>query len=430
MKRVLIIEDDPIIASIYRNKFQSEGFQVLLAADGESGLQSIITNNPDVVLLDLMLPKMHGVAVLKTIRSKPQFANTPIVVFTNAYAGNAMEEAWQAGATNVLTKANHTPRQVMDIVKAALQSAASVAPAPAPAPPPAAVPTAPQMPMMQPGPFLQMPSQMPAPVPMQMPMPMPAAMQGMLQSAGMAGNEAAFQAELLRYFVATAPETMLEIRRLYMAFTKATGQPQISALTDLYRRVHSVTGNAAITGLGILSQMSSIIEALLKDLYEKPQNITQSTIRTIAQGVDFLADLFKDASRPSTYTPPQSNILVVDDEIISRRAVCFALDRAGLRSMAIDDPLVALKMLDANPVDLIILDVIMPGMDGFSLCSRIRAMPEHKHTPVIFVTSLTDFGNRAKSTLSGGNDLIAKPFLFAELAVKVLVFLHRSRLPK
>ena len=70
----------------------------------------------------------------------------------------------------------------------------------------------------------------------------------------------------------------------------------------------------------------------------------------------------------------------------------------------------------------------MPGMDGFDLCAKIRALPTNKTTPVIFVTSLTDFKSRAKSSLSGGADLIAKPFMFIELSVKALTYVMRSQL--
>jgi DNA-binding response OmpR family regulator len=69
----------------------------------------------------------------------------------------------------------------------------------------------------------------------------------------------------------------------------------------------------------------------------------------------------------------------------------------------------------------------MPGMDGFELCTKIRALPTNKTTPIIFVTSLTDFKSRAKSSLSGGTDLIAKPFMFIELTVKALTHVLRGR---
>ena len=97
-----------------------------------------------------------------------------------------------------------------------------------------------------------------------------------------------------------------------------------------------------------------------------------------------------------------------------------------------DEPDIAEGMkarLMLEKFDLIFLDVGMPKMSGFELCTRLRSLPNYKKTPVVFVTSLNDFETKANSTMSGGNDCIAKPFLFIELAVKALVYIWRSRLP-
>ena len=75
-----------------------------------------------------------------------------------------------------------------------------------------------------------------------------------------------------------------------------------------------------------------------------------------------------------------------------------------------------------NRYDLVFLDVEMPGMNGFELCKKLRAMPLHAKTPVIFVTALSGFESRAKSSLSGGDDFIGKPFSYIELAVKGLIY--------
>ena len=71
----------------------------------------------------------------------------------------------------------------------------------------------------------------------------------------------------------------------------------------------------------------------------------------------------------------------------------------------------------------------MPALNGFELCKRLRALPAYQKTPVIYITGHTDFENRAKSTLSGGDDLIAKPILPMELAAKVLMHLLKSQMP-
>jgi PleD family two-component response regulator len=125
---------------------------------------------------------------------------------------------------------------------------------------------------------------------------------------------------------------------------------------------------------------------------------------------------------------PPAKILVVDDEAISRRAITHALEKAKLGSVSAEDPNVAYRMLTEQSFDLVFLDVDMPGMNGFELCTKLRALPSHKKTPVVFVTSLNDLENRASSMMSGGNDFIGKPFLFIELAVKALVYVLRGKL--
>jgi PleD family two-component response regulator len=173
--------------------------------------------------------------------------------------------------------------------------------------------------------------------------------------------------------------------------------------------------------------MADAFEALLKELHEKPKNINASTLRTVAAAIDFLGILFERGLAPDQQEGRPANILVVDDEAISRRAVTYALEKAKLKSVSVEDPMVAHKLVSETRFDLIFLDVDMPGMNGFELCTKLRAVPLHKKTPVVFVTSLTDFESRANSTMSGGNDFIAKPFLFIELAVKALVYVLRGR---
>jgi CheY-like chemotaxis protein len=89
--------------------------------------------------------------------------------------------------------------------------------------------------------------------------------------------------------------------------------------------------------------------------------------------------------------------------------------------------MVAEGLLQETHFDLIFLDVEMPGQSGLDLCAKIRKMTTNRITPVVFVTAHCDFGSRAKSVLSGGNDFIAKPFLSVELAVKALVWLFGGR---
>ncbi len=203
---------------------------------------------------------------------------------------------------------------------------------------------------------------------------------------------------------------------------------RLKQVYELYRRVHALNGNAGIAGLVQIAHMSSALEALLKEIYEKPKNINASSIRTVASAVDFLGFLFERGTLPEKQEVPASKILVVDDEAISRRAIVYALEKARLKSVNVEDPKQALELLTDNDFDLVFLDVDMPEMSGYELCAKLRALPHLKRTPVVFVTSLNDFDNRTNSTMAGGNDFIAKPFLFIELTVKALIYVMRARL--
>lgn len=402
MKKLLIIEDDQIVANIYRNKFSVEGFQVEVALDGDAGLNTIRSFRPDAVILDLMLPKMTGVELMKKIRAEPDYQDLPVIVFSNTYMTNLVQEAWKAGATKCLSKANCSPRQVIEIVRSAISNngpqGVSAAP-PSPAPPLA--------------------SKQPAP----RPVPPPAT------RTATEDADADFQADLRKSFIAGMPASLAALRGLLQATYKSDSEAsRLGQLQEMYRRTHAITGNAGLAGLPQIAQMTDALEALLKELQEKPKNINASTLRTVASAIDFLGILCDQGIGPAKQPAPQATILVVDDEAISRRAVTYALEKAKLKSVSVEDPVVAFNLLSEKQFDLVILDVDMPGMNGFELCTKLRALPTHKKTPVVFVTSLNDLESRASSTMSGGNDFIAKPFMFIELAVKALVYVMRGRL--
>jgi DNA-binding response OmpR family regulator len=407
MKKILIIEDDQIVANIYRNKFAVDGYQVEVALDGQSGFDMINSFRPDAVLMDLMLPKLTGVDLMKKLRATADFQQLPVIVFSNTYLTNMVQEAWKAGATKCLSKANCTPKQVIDVVRSTLAPAAPIA-------------TGHTVRINGDG-------NVESPEPAN-PENGAAASRENKSAASDAADEE-FQNDLRQTFVNGLPSAMAGMRAQLQAMIKADNEEtRVKQAQELYRRVHGVTGNAAITGLSLLAQLSDALEALLKELHEKPKNMNASTMRTVASGIDFMGRLFDKATLPGKQDLGTCNILVVDDEAISRRAVSYALDKAKLKCVAVEDPAVAFGLLTKNKYDLIFLDVDMPGMNGFELCTRLRALPIHKTTPVVFVTSLNNFESRANSTVSGGNDFIAKPFLFIELAVKALVYILRARL--
>ena len=114
MKTIVIIEDHPVLISIYRNKFIAEGFQVEIATDGESGLELINRIKPDLVVLDLAMPKVNGIEVLQRLRASPLFRFLPVLIFSDSAW---QQRAWKEGATMVLSKSGHSPSEVVESVR-------------------------------------------------------------------------------------------------------------------------------------------------------------------------------------------------------------------------------------------------------------------------------------------------------------------------
>ncbi len=400
MKKILLIEDDQLFANVYRNRLLVEGFEVEVAGDGEAGLELTRSFRPDVILLDLILPKLPGVEFIKRIRLESEFQKLPLIVLTNTYLTSNVQDAWKAGATHCLTKANCTPKQVIRMIRKVLSGTTTAATPAEPIPNTLVNRT----PLSSPSTPLETP-----PV--------------------SDDSEELFQAELRKSFIDEQPATLAALRSLLQALVKAENETaRLQAAQPFYRRVRGLTGNAGIAGLFQIAQMAECLEALLKELHEKPKTINASTLRTVASSVDFLGFLFERSSLMADEPPRDSVVLVVDDEAISRRAITYSLEKAKLRSVNVEDPLQALQLVSSRPFDLIFLDVDMPIMNGYELCSKLRSLPACRTTPVVFVTNLYDFESRANSSMSGGNDFIAKPFLFVELAVKALLYVLRRQL--
>lgn len=118
---ILVIEDDPILSKMYTEKFSREGFKVLTALDGESGLDLAVGNKVDIILLDVMLPRISGIDLLRKLRDNDKGKNTLVVVLTNLADPEEKKRALDLGAKDYLVKAMQNPGQVVSKVKERLQ---------------------------------------------------------------------------------------------------------------------------------------------------------------------------------------------------------------------------------------------------------------------------------------------------------------------
>ena len=122
-----------------------------------------------------------------------------------------------------------------------------------------------------------------------------------------------------------------------------------------------------------------------------------------------------------------STILIVDDNAASREALEAILASENYNLQMAEDGIQALEKADAMHPDLILLDVMMPGMDGFEVCRRLRSMPLLAEIPIILLTALDDTASRLEGIEAGADDFISKPFDRQELRARVRTITRLNR---
>lgn len=119
-KKILFVEDEAALQKTLGDVLTQEGYKIVGALDGEAGLNLAKVENPDLILLDLVLPKMHGFEVLKALKDDAATKDIPIIVLTNLESMGDIEKALELGATTYLVKASYTLEEVVSKIKKAL----------------------------------------------------------------------------------------------------------------------------------------------------------------------------------------------------------------------------------------------------------------------------------------------------------------------
>ncbi|MEW6368479.1 MAG: response regulator [Acidobacteriota bacterium] len=120
-------------------------------------------------------------------------------------------------------------------------------------------------------------------------------------------------------------------------------------------------------------------------------------------------------------------VLVVDDDEWQVKSLVQLLEREGIRTKSAMSGVDALKILDTDSFDLILLDVVMPEMDGYEVCRRIRAHAKAKTTPVVFLTAKAGAADYMKGMKSGGDTYITKPFRNSQLLMMMKTLMSMRR---
>ena len=226
MRTILLIDDDLFVTSLYQTKLSNEGFRVETANNGVDALSKLETFRPDIVVLDLNMPKMNGVEVLKSIRTHPELKNVPVIVFSNGSSQNLLDEVCPLGIKKVFTKSQCPPNRLISEIESALKSLSP--PNVATGAPPAS------------------------------------ALEAATASPQLAGNSDI-------PIVDTTPEL------------------QRQALVRLYQKVEPEVKDALAGEAGSRRELlGRAIQGLLEDLYENPEHISAASVETLKRGLENL----------------------------------------------------------------------------------------------------------------------------------------------
>lgn len=120
---IMIVEDDSFVMDIYKTKLSQEGFSVIEAENGVEALKKLKNEKPDILLLDIVMPYMDGLEVLKKIKENEDTKNIPVVLLTNLSQKEEVDKGMELGAMDYLIKSHFTPSEVLEKIKSCLTDA-------------------------------------------------------------------------------------------------------------------------------------------------------------------------------------------------------------------------------------------------------------------------------------------------------------------
>lgn len=364
-KRIQLLIEDPFVANFFRDKLEACGLDTVTTSTSFGGVEMFRNEKADMVLVDPVFSTMDGPQAIRAIREAS--AHTPIVVISNL-PHNLARAAQQAGATKIISS-TESPLDPI-IAEVVTRFVAEVE-------------------------GYEMRTQNP---------------------------DEFWLASCLN----SAPEALKAMRLAAYSFAKTRSNQAL--LYNLFRETHNLAERMSAVGLRALQRLAVSIEMLVYDLYELPEQVNDSTIRTAVQSVDFLGTLLDPAIMVRLSDPTGAIVLAVDDEPDALQTITAAMELASLETSTAPTAEDALGLLQDVDFKLIFVDIGLPGVNGFELCKRAREIPRHQKTPIVFLTGMATFQNRALSTLSGGNDFIGKPFNILELGTKAIGWIFKGQL--
>ncbi len=398
---ILVVEDNPLNMKLVRALLLKDSCRVLEAERAETGLVLAREAKPDLILMDIQLPGMDGLSAVRILKKDPLLQKIPIVALTSYAMDGDVEKAREAGCDGYLTKPVDT-RIFSDTIPRFLQGG----PPPSPSNPEG------QSPRKK----IMIVDDEPLNVKL---------LEALLPSDQYEVVRAYNGPECLKNAASAHPDLILLDIMMpgmdgYEVTRKLKQDPEFQVIPIIL-----------VTALGEVNDKLKGLEAGADEFLNKPVQKVEilARIRSLILFKQLREQIaargLGDQGRSESSLGRQRILIVEDDP---RDVKLFQLQ---LRDFPVEVELAssaeaALACLERHPVDLLLLDILLPGMDGFDLCRRLKESPRTGKTQVLFITCLTDLESKAKGFETGGDDLLVKPINGYEFQIRVRTLLQKK----
>lgn len=420
MKTILVVEDNELNMKLVRGLLGLGAYRMLEAADAEAALEMAGRELPDLILMDIQLPGMDGLTATRRLKTDDRLRHIPVVALTSYAMAGDENKAAAAGCDGYLTKPIDT-RSFIGKVEAFLS--------PGPAADPVGVGQAggvPQPPArVRSQPLILMVDDEPKNLKL-----LTAKLSGQPYTIKFAFNGA----EALEMVSQHQPDLILldvmmpgmdgyEVTRRLKQDKATRGIPviMITALDGPEDKAKGMALGAEefltkpVNTAELLARLGSMLK--LKQFKEQLASRNESKSR------------FGRSSQtaPGASEDVSSQVLLVEDDAMQVKLLEPVLKDLGSALRVAPTAEAALEIIAAGGVDLMLLDVMLPGMSGFDLCQRVKRDPDYQDIQVVLITCLDDLESRIKGVELGADDFLVKPVEFRELAARVKVLLEKKR---
>jgi diguanylate cyclase (GGDEF)-like protein len=375
--RVLVVEDNRTNQEVAARMLAMSGCLCELAGSGAEALEAARRGRYDIIFMDCRMPEMDGYEVTARIRrlEEPLGLHTPIIAMTANVQSGDIEKCLAAGMDDYLAK----PITLVELREKLVRWAA---PGSLATLDPEDTPTV----LVDDGPLNM------------------AVFEKLRETLGPALQYA------VRPFLEDMPAYLEQLEQ-------AVGRGDVTAALAT---AHAIKGSCGNLGASSMALHAREVEelALQERITEIPPllPLLRQDFKAVAELLDSETQV-EEASAPGQ--PEGALVLVVEDDRSTRRTICYTLQREGFRVEEAEHGAQALLQLKRVRPDIILMDAVMPVMDGFTACARLRENPQDRNIPVLMITALEDNISVERAFAVGASDYITKPIHFAVLSQRV-----------